>query len=168
VNNTPPGQRATPHPITLAVDPGKRAGYAAFADKRMEQSSVIDGDSVKEIGFILGLFEPDILIVEDQYIPVGHDRRGKARVMNQKGLKTLMRRRYIWEVLAEERGIRVESVNPQTWQAYFKLKAGDKAGMVKLASVLIEKDVVVDEADAVLIGWWFVHTQGATSIGGRY
>lgn len=154
--------------ITLAVDPGKRAGYAAFEQARLKQSGIVNGDSVKEVRFILELFKPDVLIIEGQFIPMGRDKRGKPKVLNQKGLKTLMLRRHIWEVLAMDRNIRVESVNPQTWQAYFKLKAGDKEGICKVASVLVGKEVVEDEGDALLIGWWWIYTggAGATSVGG--
>ena len=152
--------------MILAVDPGKRAGYAAFEPERahLKQSGIVNGDSVREARFILDLFTwLDVLVVEDQFIPTGRDQRGRPRVMNQKGLKTLMLRRHIWEVLAMERGIPVESVNPKIWQAYFKIKAGDKGGICKVASVLVGKDVVEDEGDAILIGMWFIYNQGGAA-----
>jgi len=146
--------------ILLAIDPGGRAGYAVFESERayLRQSGFVNGDSVEEARFILDLSKPDTLVIEDQFIPTGIDKKtGKKRVLNPKGLKTLMLRRYIWEVFALERKIRVESVNPRTWQHYYGLKIGDKDGMVKLASALTNKDVVHDEADAVLIGQWWCY-----------
>lgn len=145
--------------LILAVDPGGRAGYAAFEPERayLRQSGFVNGDSVKEARFILELFKPTVLVIEDQYIPTGVDKKGRPKVLNQKGLKMLMRRRYIWEVIAMELGIRIEDVNPRIWQSYFKLKIGDKEGMCKVASVLVGKEVVQDEADAVLIGQWWCY-----------
>lgn len=148
--------------LILAIDPGGRAGYAAYERARayLRQSGFVNGDSVKEAIFILDLFKPKVLIIEDQYIPTGVDKKGRPKVLNQKGLKTLMLRRYIWEVLAKYRDIRVESVNPRTWQSYYGLKKGDKDGMINLASALTNKQVGHDEADAILIGQWFIYNQG--------
>lgn len=148
--------------LILAVDPGGRAGYAAYERARayLRQSGFVNGDSVKEARFILELFKPKTLIIEGQYIPTGVDKKGRSRVLNQKGLKTLMLRRYIWEVIAMELGIDVEDVNPRTWQAYFKIKIGDKDGMINLASALTGKEAGHDEADAILIGQWWIYNQG--------
>lgn len=152
--------------MILAIDPGGRAGYAAFEEERayLRQSGFVNGDSVKEARFILELFKPSRLVIEDQFIPVDQGgksddpfRKRKRRVMNQKGLKTLLLRRHIWEVLAMDLGIKVDSVNPRTWQKYFNLKAGDKEGICKLAGVLTGKDTVEDESDAILIGQWWCY-----------
>ena len=52
-------------------------------------------------------------------------------------------------------------------QSFFKLKRGDKASFIKLASTLAERDVDYDEADAVLMAqWWAQQQQAQRAIGG--
>lgn len=134
--------------MILAIDPGEHAGWALFDEYGNHLSSgIVAGDNVHACHHVIKTHCPDSIVIEDQY-------NGKA---SAKGLKTLIRRATIWEVLATVEGIDVRPyVHPKTWQSYFKLRGGanHKDAINNMAKSIIGKTVQNDEGDAVLIGIW--------------
>jgi len=136
--------------MILAIDPGKKAGWAAYTQGEYQGSATIDGDSVKAVSSMIDYWQPDTLVLEDQFF-----RPGRLQ-----GIKTLLRRRFIWEVLAEHLGVEsIEIVEASKWQAHFRVRPGDKLAIQKLARTLTGNEVEPDEADAILIGEWFISEQ---------
>jgi len=136
--------------MILAIDPGKKAGWAAYTQGEYQGSATIDGDSVKAVSSMIDYWQPDTLVLEDQFF----------RPRQLKGIKTLLRRRFIWEVLAEHLGVEsIEIVEASKWQAHFRVRPGDKLAIQKLARTLTGNEVEPDEADAILIGEWFISEQ---------
>jgi len=137
--------------IILAIDPGDPAGWAKFIGGEYDGSGTINGDSPSVARDLLIALGPDVLVLEDQH-------PGKS---GWKSLRTLMRRRFIWEVVAELEGVEVHPMDPSTWQGFYRLKKGKHAPkMVEqyspLASALIGREVWGDEAAAILMGMWGV------------
>lgn len=132
--------------MILAIDPGKRAGWAAYTQGEYQGSDVVDGDSATAAASLLEYWAPDTLVLEDQFFRPGR----------LKGIKTLLRRRYIWEVLAEHMGIdAVEIVEASKWQSHYRIKPGDKQAIQRLAHAIVGNEVEPDEADAILMAnWW--------------
>ena len=137
--------------MILAIDPGEHAGWAVTDNYGNHLTSgIVAGDNVHACHHIIKSHMPDKIVIEDQF-------PGKA---SAKGLKTLIRRATIWEVLAAVDGIEVlPYVNPSTWQAYHKIKGkgvARKNAIIKWASMIIGKSTQPDESDAILIGIWQV------------
>lgn len=138
--------------IILGIDPGDPAGWAKYVDGEYERSGLVHDVNPFTARDIIRAMAPDILVVEDQH-------PGKC---GWKSMRTLMRRRFIWEVVAELEGIRVEVVHPATWQAFFRLRKGKNAPpMVEqysaLAAALIGVDVCEvygDRAAGTMIAYW--------------
>ena len=127
----------------LAVDPGKRAGWAVRFEDRIARSGVVCGDDVIYIQKMIKTYRSlKTLVIEDQYFPRGR---------NPKGLKTLFYRRHIWEVLARADEMDVVPIHPATWQSFFKLRPGDKDAAREIAGTLVGREVDYDESDAILI-----------------
>ena len=142
--------------IILAVDPGKRAGWACLTDDGLEASGVVDGDDVRMIDEIFTCHAPDVLVVEDQYF----------RPRKLKGMKTLFRRRFTWEIIGRLRNIEVEEIAATAWQGHFRIRRGDKVGVGQMARALAGKECAADEADAVCMAYWYQMTMTRFDIGG--
>ena len=137
----------------LAVDPGERAGWAVHLGSELGPSGVVDGSSLTGSLSILDRYQTlDALVIEDQYFP---------RNRGAKGLKTLFYRRYLWQIPAEWVGMQIVVVHPSTWQSYFKIRRGDKLGIRPLAESLACRDIEPDEADAVLMAYWYAATSAS-------
>lgn len=135
--------------MILAIDPGEHAGWAILDDYGNNLSSgVVAGDNVHACHHVLKTHMPDKIVIEDQFT-------GKA---SAKGLKTLIRRAAIWDVLAAIEGIDVlPYAHPSTWQAYFKIRGkgpARKLAINNMAASIIGKPTQPDESDAILIGIW--------------
>jgi len=135
--------------IVLGIDPGDPAGWAEYIGGEYDSSGTIAGDDPRTVRDLIVAMGPDVLVVEDQFFRPGA----------LKGIKTLLYRRYIWQIAAELESIRVEVVHPLTWQAFLKIKRGKNAPKPveqygPLASALIGRDVYGDEAAAVCMAYW--------------
>jgi Holliday junction resolvasome RuvABC endonuclease subunit len=142
----------------LGIDPGKRQGWAAH-DNEIVGSGVMDGRDFVEVKRLLDVYQPDVIICEDSFIKY------------RKGAAGLSFYRHAWEtiVLQEQQlnGRKIEfaePVNPSTWQAYFRIKKGDKRAMVVLATKLCGRPIEVDEADAVLIVSHYAAVEQAAAV----
>lgn len=131
--------------IILAVDPGKRAGWATYRDGRYSRSGTFSrGDDVLAIADFLDGIHFRTMVIEGQYLP-----RGRA-----KGIITLIRRRCIWEILAIERRREVVVVAPATWQSRYR-----KIDHIIAARTIAGRDLTSrDEAAAICIGDWYIST----------
>lgn len=141
--------------VVLAIDPGAKCGWARWDEKTLIASGRLKNPGAHDVECVLRETEfvtppdeyPPTLVIEDQY----HAR------MRGKGLTTLMRRRFRWEIVAELRQWQIEAVHPMTWQSHFQIKRGDKSAILYMARLVAGKrDIQPDEADAILIGWWWV------------
>jgi len=142
----------------LAIDPGKRAGWALYYEGCIKRSGVVNGDETEKILNVLKKYSfVKTLVIEDQFIATTITHKGQRKPRNPKGIKTLLYRRYLWEILAKLRGMEIVVVNPATWQAYYMLKRGDKEGIKKLARIFRGQEVEDDEADAVLVAQWWAY-----------
>lgn len=134
--------------IIIGIDPGKRCGYSVFDALREEEikSGTMNGDDPKAALALMEEHQPDVVVVEDQFFKPG----------KLNGMKTLLYRRHVWEVLAKLKGIPFYEINNRTWQSYWKVKAGDKEGIIRIATQVTSKQSDYDEADACLIVrcWW--------------
>jgi hypothetical protein len=158
----------------IAIDPGKRAGWAVCSGDYIARSCVVDGDDPEVAAGVLEAaqaFGVETVVIEDQFIGTFVKAGGRRRPRNPKGIKTLLKRRHLWEIPAEQAGLEVVVVNPSTWQAHFHIKRGDKAAIVKLAGFYVQhRGVEQDEADAILMAMWWeaqMHKIAAMSGGGK-
>jgi Holliday junction resolvasome RuvABC endonuclease subunit len=142
--------------IILGIDPGERTGFCLFdADKKeIIESGVIDGNDLVRINQLVDSHMPDVIIVEDQFLGSKKNKNGENRYF----IHTYAKLKFYtmtWERIAKYKNIHFEKpVNPSTWQAYWKLKKGDKEGMCNLVNKLVGKEAEQDEADAFLIACW--------------
>lgn len=139
----------------LAVDPGAKAGWSFWEGDRMHSSAACRGDDVHEVNWVIDTYRPGLLVIEDQY--PGTDAAWK-------GIKTLIRRRCMWEVMAMHAGALVVEVTPATWQAWARVTPGAKDQYITIATGLVDVDrgtLGPDEAVALLIGYWW---QGITTV----
>lgn len=142
----------------LAIDPGERCGWAVF-DYRVKllDSGVIHGDDLNSIKWILEHYDPDTVVIEDQYFPKANQKKAAS----PKGLVTLFRRRFTWEVTARLLSKTVVIVHPSTWQAHFKISRRAypdsdtfKSAMIGYAQTFKAGEVEPDECDAILMAAW--------------
>lgn len=107
----------------LAVDPGERAGVSLFrldADHRrfvLDSCWEVNGDSTRAIADVVRGFKkrsdvPAIVVVERQFMK----KREGGKVQIQ-GFETLLRRRLVWETIAEVFGLPTALVYPVSWQS---------------------------------------------------
>lgn len=145
--------------IILGVDPGKRTGYSFFDTKSNVEirSGVLDGDDFVLIGNMLKQTKPDLIQVENQFLGYKKNKNGEKRFF-PKAYAKLKFYVWAWEIAAKTDDIEfAEPVHPATWQAYWKIKYGDKEGMRRLVSSITGKEIEKiqqDEADAILIARW--------------
>ncbi len=135
--------------IILGIDPGDPAGWAKYVGGEYDHSGITGGDDPSMARVLIQAVGPDILVIEDQFFRPGA----------LKGIKTLLYRRYIWQIAAELEGIRVVVVEPSKWQGFFRLRKGKNSPKPveqygPLASALIGQEVSGDEAAAVCMAYW--------------
>ena len=129
----------------LAIDPGKRSGWALYDLGVYKDSGVVDGTSLLCVRNIISHTMPEIVLVEDQFIGV-----------SPKASMRIIEIRCRWENVAVMcADSKIDSVNNRHWQAAYTMKAGDKKAMAKFAKKIAKRDVEPDEADAILIGQWY-------------
>ena len=145
----------------LGVDPGKKCGIAEINNGKLLYYDTVDGDNV----FLARdmLIDIDTLVIEDQYFRIG----------KLKGIKTLLYRRFIWQVMAKYARVAISKVPPSTWQSYYKIKRGDKDTIQRVAASLVlqhgdseckqkmreDKGLPPqDAADAICIAYWYFET----------
>ena len=119
--------------LLLAVDPGKRSGWALVDDAgTLRDSGWVDASHPEEPQAIVSDSAElgcELLVIEGQH----------ARIMRQTTLERLYYHRHVWEVLAQLRGQRIEVVNPATWQAYWKLRAERACNMESVLTARIKR-----------------------------
>lgn len=154
--------------IILGIDPGKKTGYDFYDTTRDRDlaSGVMDGDDFVEIARVLREHRPDAIVVEAQFLGRKKNAKGETRYFAN-AFGKLRFYLYAWKVTAEKLKIKFEKpINPSTWQSHWKIKKGDKDGMVKLATMITRRVVDYNEADAILIArCWWAKRQAAERIG---
>ncbi len=130
----------------LFSDPGGKAGYALYEGRDLVESGAVAGDDVHQIWDVFKRTAPDGLGIESQYIGV-----------NPKTAMVIVRRRAYWETIALLLGLKVAEVPANIWQAWAKVKPGDKQAYYNLACAIVGRQLASqDEAAAVLIGMCYV------------
>lgn len=154
--------------MILAVDPGsKKSGYAVFTEEGvLQRYGVCNGNPVtglEEMREIVNSTTPRFLFIESQFFAPGR---------KSFGLLTLIESRCVWEVLCRLQGAEVRTVDPAVWQAYFRLhtdmsilsktkrQKDFKQRIANMASCIVGKKMLENEADAVLIGYCSVFNLG--------
>lgn len=155
----------------LAIDPGRRCGWARFNEHgTLRMSGVIDGSNAVSPAQIIEKSQPTMIVVEDWHFP----RKGKR---NSSTLKNLAYRTNLWQALGEALGRPTLLVTPSAWKAWANdnLEGTNIPPHIKDASVnkaILAKAILVadaaglddnytqqiqaDEADAILIGAWCI------------
>ena len=120
----------------MAVDPGKKAGWALWSDDQRDgllvRSETIDGDDAHQVYDLLSALKPALVVIEEQHSGTirkgrGPDGAPKAIRMPWASLRTLIRRADIWSVCAELLGmgldvvLNVERGNASAIHVYQKL-----------------------------------------------
>ena len=132
----------------VAIDPGPtRTGIAIFLeDGTLDEVRVMINPMFYDIRRFVHREGPDEVVIEEQ---VNH---------NRKSSQAVARVRYSFEVMCEDSDIPVKTVHPKTWRAYSEIK--DKTDKTiecpKLVKKLYGISVGSDEADAILIGRWYM------------
>lgn len=121
------GEIFVPYPRprrVLAVDPGERAGVSLFRFEEMpvrgfylDSCWEVNGDSTRAIADVVRGFKkksgvPSIVVVERQFMK----KRDGGKVQIQ-GFETLLRRRLVWETIAEVFRLPTALIYPVSWQS---------------------------------------------------
>lgn len=137
----------------LAVDPGRQSGYAYGSRGDLECSGVVRGDDLHEIDAIIEESNPGLLVIEDQFLS-----KGKSFT----SLKTLLKYRYTWETLSGLHRVPVRAIYPSEWQSHYRFARGRgespkgfKDRMISFAKCLTDRVVLPDEADAILLYFYY-------------
>lgn len=146
----------------LAIDPGARFGAAMYVSGGMEFVEFGKQDLATVARVIQRASRVDtdaVLVVENQF----SQRGGRA---NPKALATLFRRRHMWEIVAEIRGLRVSpAIYPATWQTVLRESpavTGDTKEKSRALAALRHPeldDMTDDLADALCMGLWYTRRQ---------
>jgi Holliday junction resolvasome RuvABC endonuclease subunit len=140
----------------IGVDPGdKTTGYAVLENGEWEAVGSITNAGAIEIDPVFDIFTPDVMVIEDVFLGP------------RKGLKGLLRNRYIWSTLAELRGCDIVVVQPRTWRVCHGITAKGakkKLQTIPLAEELTEMEVEEHEADAVLMVEWYIGKFGGKDV----
>jgi len=120
----------------IAVDPGKESGWCVFdADKKVILDfGLVNNDDIVLVCGILRIYKTDTLIIEDQYTV------GRIKL---KAYKTLLRRRYIWEIVETVLCIqrfaisKIIPVNPRSWKSFYKILSKDKEYSIQVANDIL-------------------------------
>lgn len=140
----------------LSVDPGERSGWATWINDGVDTCGIVDGANLNAVSRIIERYSAlGTMVIEDQFISTHLTSMGRRKPRNPEGIKTLLYRRHLWEIPAEQNGMKVVTVNPSTWQAYYRIPRGDKDAIVKVAQLLTGRGHDYDEADAVLMAYWY-------------
>jgi hypothetical protein len=153
--------------LVLAVDPGMEGAVSAYAGDRFLWSKRVTNDKAAVLG-VLQWAQREApkhggltVVVERQF-------QGRGAKMNPSTTETLMRSRFLWEILSDVLGIEVVLVWPSSWQSKTLCLAppvdekGKKLNTTKKQSIWVAKHFVKDqdwsdgEADSALIGRWHV------------
>ena len=154
----------------LAIDPGRRAGWARYNEHgTLKMSGVIDGSNATSPAQIVEKAQPTMIVIEDWHIP------RTAR----KGTKAIAYRTNLWQALGEALGFHTLMVTPSTWKAWANdhldgenIPAAAKStgpavdAAIRAKAVLVAdaaglddnytNQIQADEADAILIGAWAI------------
>ena len=160
--------------MILSIDPSTSAtgialwcgcklvdSYALKIPKTLKKAEKEDGRNVEilfkkrvlyideAIENIISAHDISQIVIEDQYL-------GRS----VKSLKVLVEFRAAIETIAAQNGVSVTRCMPSEWQRYAlgSLKKGEtKAKSVEKVYDLFGISVTHDEADAILIGWWYIN-----------
>jgi len=139
-----------PASIALTVPEGWRLEQIADG---LSASGIMDGTSWPAAQDLIQQTRPHLVLVEDQYhMP------GRAWC----SLKRLVILRALWDWTAAREGIPTTDVNPRTWQAWAKVKQGDKVAIQRIATGLMRRFTQQNESDAVvMVSWWMACCRAA-------
>lgn len=153
--------------LTLAVDPGKEGAAAWWIGARFINSRRVENTKQAVVGMLQWAQAEAkkhgdgalMLLVERQFQHTG--KRGNVATT-----ETLMRSRFLWEILGDVLDVPTTLVWPATWQAQLTLapkqdpkgrKMNTKARSIWVANrYIVERPWSDGEADAALIGRWYV------------
>lgn len=142
------------HPVATVFVGGKRTATRTFGSE--------GGDWVFEVQRFLQTERPDLVLIEDQYMPALPSRG--LILARAKSVFALVASRGCLECLCRLQKIQVELVNPLSWQTII---GGSKQGREKCKkaskslyrSVVGMSAVTDDVADSFCIGWWWLQRQ---------
>lgn len=161
-----PKLRTVASDFVLAVDPGESFGAALFMHGQFEcgWSGAADISAVARIvkfthGCDVGGNTSKVVVVENQFVSKGKQ--------NPKALATLLKRRHMWEIIAEVVGVAVApAIYPASWQTILA-ESPAVGGDTKEKSMALAKlrwpdrmdDATGDLADAACMGLWYTRMQ---------
>lgn len=151
--------------LVLAVDPGTKGAVSAYSGDRFLWAKKVENDKAAVLGVLQWAHREApshgglVVVVERQF-------QGRGSKLNPATTETLMRSRFLWEILSDVLGIEVALVWPSSWQSKTLCLApptDEKGKMMntKKKSIWVAKHFVKDqewsdgEADSALIGRWF-------------
>lgn len=144
----------------LAVDPGRKSGYAIVEDGKVLECGAVRGEYEHMIALLEKIKQPiDIVAVEDQFI------------IFRKGLISLVRKASYWMSLA--RYILKPShfffIPPAKWRVYFNIRGrGGHERYIKTAKLVGKIDPPTEDAAvAVLIGLYIWNTEARSIKDGK-
>lgn len=116
-----------PRPLRiLSVDPGERAGLSLFRFDDggfvLDSGWEVNGDSTRAVADVVRGFKTrasvsSIVVIERQFMK----KRGGDKIQIH-GFETLLRRRMVWETIAEVFRLPVALVYPVSWQSKYLAK----------------------------------------------
>jgi len=154
----------------LAIDPGDDSGFALYKDSWLADSGRLDIRDYFTVRDKLLEVSPSLVVIEDYYLSE-----------KRTNIKTYLWYWHLWSVGAQTLGIHFEKVIPNKWEGYQesrhpecfekrgkkkltqwerqypKKQGGDKKAFIKIAEKITGKTCLPDEADAILIGDYWVH-----------
>jgi len=108
--------------MILAIDPGKRAGWAIVDGEQVLEAGVIRCD--REISDPQETVQNARVLYHITRVMIEKQRPGP---MGAESLERMAYHRHLWEIAARMKRLDIETVWPATWQSHFGLTA-DRAG----------------------------------------
>lgn len=146
----------------LGVDPAQTTGYAVVDARREKVCFYGEVKLAEEFSIAMlraAMKEADLMIIEDQYLAQGRDKKGKSKQNPDTVIKLAAIRGAIEMLWAQEKGLRlgenIVRVKPSEWQSCLNLptqanRERRKAASIRQAGYLTElTDLRENESDAI-------------------
>ncbi len=159
--------RKAPPMIICACDPDTTTpAFAVFSGEKLSHWELLRGTIGKllpEIKGIIDTWHPDLLVIENQYLPMSIDAIRRFR-----SLSSLISARAMITAVFVLSGVNYELVEPFSWQ---QTLGGSALGRDRLKALSVLKATGIagqriddhNLADAINLGFWWAKSHGASN-----